>query len=126
MERRPRWASDAYERGDEGLTACAPGWACSELGEACGAEEVYGLYAGAIREGVANCADYLDRIVLRLEGAPSRHYVAEKPKRCAEASRIEYVYLRTHHNLAGPALPRRHRHHRRRPIPPCLNERAKP
>src|SRR5207244_3793572 len=37
-----------------------------------------GLYAGAIRDGVANCADYLDRIVRQLEGVPSRHYVAEK------------------------------------------------
>jgi hypothetical protein len=31
-----------------------------------------------IRDGVANCADYLDRIVRQLEGMPSRHYVAEK------------------------------------------------
>jgi hypothetical protein len=71
-------ASDADKRGDEGCTACAPGRGCSELGQSCGAEEVYGLYAGAIREGVANCADYLDRIVRQMEGVPSRHYVAEK------------------------------------------------
>src|SRR2546427_3103466 len=53
-----------------------PGQGCAE--QSCGAEEVYGLYAGAIREGVANCADYLDRISRQMEGVPSRHYVAEK------------------------------------------------
>jgi hypothetical protein len=71
-------ASDADKRGDKGCTACAPGRGCPEPGEACGAEEVYGIYAGAIRDGVANCADYLDRIVRQMERVPSRHYVAEK------------------------------------------------
>jgi hypothetical protein len=34
---------------------------------------------------VANCTDYLDRIIRQLEGVPSRHYVAEKAQmlRCA-------------------------------------------
>jgi hypothetical protein len=71
-------ASDPEKGGDGGSTACTPGRGCPGLGEACGAEEVYGLYAGGIRDGVANCADYLDRIVGQLEGVPSRHYVAEK------------------------------------------------
>src|SRR5947209_7563844 len=66
------------EKGGQGRTACTPGPGCSEAGEACGADEVYGLYAGAIRDGVANCADYLDRIIRQLEGVPSRHYVTEK------------------------------------------------
>jgi hypothetical protein len=69
--------SDPQEEG-QGRTACTPGPGCSEAGKACGADEVYGLYAGAIRDGVANCADYLDRIVRQLETRPSRHYVAEK------------------------------------------------
>src|SRR5437879_2186275 len=69
--------SDPEEEG-QGCTACTPGPGCSEAGQSCGADEVYGLYAGAIRDGVANCADYLDRIIRQLEGVPSRHYVAEK------------------------------------------------
>ena len=69
--------SDPEEEG-QGRMACTPGSGCSKAGEACGADEVYGLYAGAIRDGVANCADYLDRIVRQLEARPSRHYVAEK------------------------------------------------
>src|SRR5256714_12686124 len=69
--------SDPEEEGQV-RTACTPGPGCSEAGEACGADEVYGLYAGAIRDGVANCADYLDRIVRQVEARPSRHYVAEK------------------------------------------------
>src|SRR5205823_5642485 len=48
--------SDPEEEG-QGPTACTPGPGCSEAGEACGADEVYGLYAGGIRDGVANCAD---------------------------------------------------------------------
>src|SRR6266480_6869546 len=71
-------ASDPEKGGDGGSTACTPGQGCPELGEAWGADEVYGLYAGAIRDGVANCADYLDRISRQLEARPSRHYVAEK------------------------------------------------
>ena len=66
------------EKEGQGRTACTPGPGCSEAGQSCGADEVYGLYAGAIRDGVANCADYLDRIVRQLETRPSRHYVAEK------------------------------------------------
>ena len=62
-------ASDPEKGGDGGCTACTP---------AQGADEVYGIYAGAIRDGVANCADYLDRISRQLEARPSRHYVAEK------------------------------------------------
>jgi hypothetical protein len=69
--------SDPEEEG-QGRTACTPGPGCSEAGQSCGADEAYGLYAGAIRDGVANCADYLDRIVRQLETRPSRHYVAEK------------------------------------------------
>src|SRR5438876_11594712 len=69
--------SDPEEEG-QGRTACTPAPGCSEAGQACGADEVYGLYAGAIRDGVANCADYLDRIVRQMEGVPSRHYVAER------------------------------------------------
>ena len=66
------------EKEGQGRTACTPRPGCSEAGQSCGADEVYGLYAGAIRDGVANCADYLDRIVRQLETRPSRHYVAEK------------------------------------------------
>ena len=62
-------ACDPEKGGDGGCTACTPGQ---------GADEVYGIYAGAIRDGVANCADYLDRISRQLEARPSRHYVAEK------------------------------------------------
>jgi hypothetical protein len=43
-----------------------------------GAEEAYGAYAGAIRERVASCADYLGRISRQLDAKPSRHYVAGK------------------------------------------------
>jgi hypothetical protein len=43
-----------------------------------GAEEAYGPFAGAIRERVASCADYLGRISRQVETKPSRHYVAEK------------------------------------------------
>ena len=71
--------SDPEEEG-QGRMACTPGPGCSEAGQSCGADEVYGLYAGAIRDGVANCADYLDRIVRQVEARPSRHYVVEKPQ----------------------------------------------
>ena len=73
--------SDPEEEG-QGRTACTPGPGCSEAAEACGADEVYGLYAGAIRDGVANCADYLDRIadlVVSVSGherRPGAHLVA--------------------------------------------------
>ena len=67
--------SDAEE---EGQGACTPGQGCGSAGQSCGADEVYGLYAGAIRDGVANCADYLDRIIGQLEAVPDRHYVAGK------------------------------------------------
>ena len=79
-------ASDADKRGDEGCTACTPGQGCAEAGPSCGAEEVYGLYAGGIRDGVANCADYLDRIIHQLERVPSRHYVAEKAQMLRRAA----------------------------------------
>src|SRR5947208_6162353 len=77
--------SDPEEEG-QGPTACTPGPGGPEAGEACGADEVYGLYAGAIRDGVANCADYLDRIVRQLETRPSRHYVAEKAQMLRRAA----------------------------------------
>src|SRR5947208_16816389 len=63
-----------------------PGEGCAEAGQSCGADEVYGLYAGAIRDWMANCADYLDRIIRQLEGVPSRHYVAEKAQMLRRAA----------------------------------------
>ena len=41
--------SDPEEEG-QGRTACTPGPGCSEAGQSCEADEIYGLYAGAIRE----------------------------------------------------------------------------
>ena len=52
----------------------------------CGAEEAYGPHAGAIREAVASCADYLGRITRQLDGALSRHYVAEKAHALRDAA----------------------------------------
>jgi hypothetical protein len=49
-------------------------------------EAGYGPYAGAIRERVASCADYLGRITRQLEGNPSRHYVAEKAHELRDAA----------------------------------------
>jgi hypothetical protein len=78
--REPSMASDPDKPQDEGCTACTPGQGCGGAGQSCGAEEVYGLYARAIREGVANCADYLDRIIRQLEGG------AESPLRGREGA----------------------------------------
>ena len=77
--------SDPEEEG-QGRKACSPGPGCSEAGEACGAEEAYGAYAGAIRERVASCADYLGRISRQLEAKPSRHYVAGKAHELRDAA----------------------------------------
>jgi hypothetical protein len=65
---------------------CTPEQGGGEAGGVSGAEEVYGPYAGAIREGVASCADYLGRIGRQLEGVPSRHYVAEKAHELRDAA----------------------------------------
>jgi hypothetical protein len=51
-----------------------------------GAEKAYGPYAGAIRERVASCADYLGRISRQLDADPSRHYVAEKAHELRDAA----------------------------------------
>jgi hypothetical protein len=50
-----------------------------------GPEKAYGPYAGAIREAVASCADYLGRISRQMDANPSRHYVAEKAHALREA-----------------------------------------
>src|SRR5437870_4432648 len=84
--KEPSTAPDPDKAQDDGCTACTPGQGCAEAGQSCGAEEVYGLYAGAIRDGVANCADYLDRIIRQLEGVPSRHFVAEKAQMLRRAA----------------------------------------
>jgi hypothetical protein len=65
---------------------CSPEQGGGEAGGVTGAEEVYGPYAGAIREGVASCADCLGRIGRQLEGVPSRHYVAEKAHALRDAA----------------------------------------
>src|SRR2546429_9160088 len=84
--KEPSTAPDPDKAQDDGCTACTPGQGCAEAGQPCGAEEVYGLYAGAVREAVANCADYLDRIIRQLEGVPSRQYVAEKAQMLRRAA----------------------------------------
>src|SRR5438270_10823421 len=82
----PSTASDPDKAQDDGCSACTPGPGCAEARLSCGADEVYGLYAGTIREGVANCAEYLDRIIHQIEGVPSRHYVAEKAQMLRRAA----------------------------------------
>lgn len=67
-------------------TTCAweQGW--DEARVVSGADEVYGPYAGAIRDRVASCADYLGRITRQLSGTPSRHYVAGKAHALRDAA----------------------------------------
>ena len=65
---------------------CTPEQGGGEAPGVSGAEAAYGPYAGAIREGVASCADYLGRIRRQLEGVPSRHYVAEKVHELRDAA----------------------------------------
>jgi hypothetical protein len=79
-------APGSKERTEEACTACVCEQGCGEPRAVAGAEEAYGPYAGAIRERVASCADYLGRISRQLDAKPSRHYVAEKAHALRDAA----------------------------------------
>ena len=65
---------------------CTPEQGGGEAPGVSGAEAAYGPYAGAIREGMASCADYLGRISRQLEATPDRHYVAGKAHELRDAA----------------------------------------
>src|SRR6267378_3751227 len=71
---------------EEACTACVCEQGCGEPRVVSGAEEAYGPFAGAIRERVASCADYLGRISRQLDATPSRHYVAGKAHELRDAA----------------------------------------
>jgi hypothetical protein len=50
------------------------------------ADQAYGSYAGAIRERVGSCADYLGRISRVLDSHPDRRYVAGKAHELRDAA----------------------------------------
>ena len=71
---------------EQACTAHVSEQGCGEPQAVSGAEEAYGPYAGAIRERVASCADYLGRISRQLEARPDRHYVAGKARELRDAA----------------------------------------
>jgi hypothetical protein len=79
-------APGSKQPSEQACTACVSEQGCGEPRVVSGAEEAYGPYAGAIRERVSSCADYLGRISHQVEGRPSRHYVAEKARDLRDAA----------------------------------------
>jgi hypothetical protein len=77
---------ESEESTEEMRTPCVTEEGSGEPRAVCGAEKAYGPYAGAVREAVASCADYLGRISRQLDGERSRHYVAGKAHELRDAA----------------------------------------
>src|SRR6266566_929840 len=106
--------SDPEEEG-QGRTACTPGPGCSEAGEACGAEEVYGLHAGGCAADVPSPALEVARrgadalAAVSTELADVLGWLVHDPGRLGDASELEelgrtYRQLRRDVDRLSPLL----------------------